>query len=397
LIGNMTIGYQEGFKAQALFENELHIAAVPSDNNRIIVVDTWNCVIREVILGPNGPTDFRTRSFLLFGTVYNKRSFCVDFIHPRGLYPLHGDLVAFINNRNTICQIHTKRRLYQCMFNYEFSPTNFIHMYSINAGTLVLEYNTRTIELTPTQTKCPDDYTSYEGSSCSIYAPWNRGNFGGWYIDSNGLANRCVEPTCPLGFIPGRCARDAPATCVPCIVDNPNNYAIRFRTTGSCFFDLVHPCPVNMFAKDDDICEPCPNMMYTLGSGKIHIYDCVCPDKMQRVSAKKCIMASPLFPMYKPNKCPFTHYEVQYFNRTTCVNCRKKGCTVIRIGQYLEWCHGEPKQCLIPFGSRATTQGARYDDPLSCKWECLPDFYLANGKCVFQGCLKPREDLVVPQ
>jgi hypothetical protein len=270
-------------------------------------------------------------------------------------------------------------------------------MYSSIASELVLVYTNKTITITPTQIKCPNDYTSYEGSSCSIYAPWNKGNFGGWYISSDGVANLCLEPTCPLGFLPGKCTRDGPATCVQCIVDNPNNYSIRFRNTGSCFFDLVHPCPVNMFAQDDGICQPCPTMMYTLGSGKTYVYDCVCPDKMQRMGPTKCIMAAALFPMYKPNKCQFTHYEVQYFNRTGCVNCRQKDCTFIRIGQYLEWCFGEPKQCLIPMGSRATSQGLRYDDPLSCRWECLPDFYLANGMCIFQGCLKPREEFVVPQ
>lgn len=388
LIGNMTIGYQEGFKNQALFENELYISTVPSDPSRLIVVDTWNCLIREVIVGPSGPADFRTRSFLLFGTVFNKKPFCIDIINPQGVFFLHLDIIAFINNYNMICQIHTKRRMYKCLTSYTFIQANFTHMSSYNGSTIVLYYLHQTIEINPVFKACPYDYTSYEGSSCSIYAPFNKGTYGGWYISlSDGMAYQCVEPSCPLGYLPDKCTRNAPATCSPCIIDNPNNYNIQFKRAAACFFDIIHPCPVNTYADDNAICQPCPAMMYTLGPNKTTIYECICPDKLTRVGADMCIMSSPLFPLYERNKCSFTQYEAQYATRTECVHCRDAECTALRNGQYLDNCQGQPKQCLIPIGSRAISKGVRYQDPLSCRWECESDFYVLNGMCVYKNCV----------
>lgn len=386
LIGNMTRGYQEGFKNQALFENELYIAAVSSDPNRMIVMDTWNCVVREVVLGPNGPADFRTRSFLLFGTVYNKKAFCIDLITPQWLFPLYGDLVAFINDHKIICQIHTKRRMYKCMINYNFMQTNFTYMSSPNSSTLVLYYTHQTVEIRSTFIACPNDYTSYEGSSCSIYAPYNAGNFGGFYL-IDGIPYKCVEPACPLGSYPGICSRNAPANCFQCIIDNPHNYTIKIRSAGACSYDIVHPCPMNMYSDNDGYCQSCPTLMYTLAPYRTSIWDCVCPYPLIRTGSAMCILGAPLFPMFSRNPCPFHEYRDTAYNDQVCYNCKLDPCTFIKTGQYLESCYAQPKACLIPMNARATTRGLIMNDQLSCSWECESEFTRVGSRCVFQACL----------
>jgi hypothetical protein len=57
-------GWADGFKTQARFGVELHVTA---GGGSVWVLDRWNCVVREVVVWPGGPGDYRTRVYTVHG------------------------------------------------------------------------------------------------------------------------------------------------------------------------------------------------------------------------------------------------------------------------------------------------------------------------------------------
>lgn len=58
-------GWADGFKTQARFGVELHVTAGGAGS--VWVLDRWNCVVREVVVWPGGPGDYRTRVYTVHG------------------------------------------------------------------------------------------------------------------------------------------------------------------------------------------------------------------------------------------------------------------------------------------------------------------------------------------
>jgi hypothetical protein len=112
LIGNSTSGYQEGMKNDALFEDEIYVSYY---NRRVLVLDTLNCVLRDVVIGADGPGDFRTKSYYIYGTVQNNQPLCVALVQPRYFFPLSNFIIAFVHDTKRLCQYHFVLRKIVCM------------------------------------------------------------------------------------------------------------------------------------------------------------------------------------------------------------------------------------------------------------------------------------------
>ncbi len=393
LIGRNYTGYNEGMKNDALFESELYVAAT-SNNQKIIVLDTFNCVVREIVVGPNGAGDFRTTSHLLYGQVYGNTPVCDTLEYPRYLWPLHtiqGGIWAFLNYDSQICQIHMDLRKVACssvllddnkilksvrasndsqvvVLIYTLDKT-----YHWNAGNPCLYQDNTNCDTY----KCPDDYTSKPGTSCTIYAPWLDGAIGGYYIQ-NGIAYTCTGSSCTLGYYAGPCARNASSQCLPCITNTP--YNIEFLLPGDCTYGYLPPCPVNMYVLNSK-CVLCPDFMFsTIDRNTGGFETCECPYPLQK-QGQDCVLASnsQLYPMFVQSSCEYYEYLHPY--TLQCTMCIQNPCTLPLVGQYITSCFGQALNCIIPAHSTATSIGF-FNNPTSCNWKCNPGFQSNGTHCI---------------
>lgn len=387
LIGNSTNGYQEGMKNDALFESELYITYV---SDRIVVLDTFNCMIREVIVAASGPGDFRTKSYWVYGVRdgYNQPvcSGANSLNTPKRWYVLQPNYLAFVNNYQYICQYQTINKRVLCLQNSFTEP--IVGLFATTNGyQLFIEYeNSYTVMSDPGQ-PCPElDYISVPGGICDVSRPWNNGAFSTTDVKSyyivNGVAYECTPAICQIGEYAGLCARDGPSTCIPCIVNNPNT--IRFTTVNTCDYVFAPPCPVDTYADSTyQNCIDCPDLMYTDGVNKSSIRDCKCPFPLINENNNNCVVPpnTNLFPVYQPNSC----YMYEYKSTTTnlCTSCLIDPCSLPNIGEYPTQCTGTMSTCTIPANSYATSMGL-LNQPTSCSWSCNNGYYKSGAGCV--GC-----------
>jgi len=115
LIGNTTRGWQDGFRTEALFQDELYIAGVVGAGN-LFVLDRWNCLLREVTVST--PGDYLTRVDTIYGlttkfSITNTpKCYGGDSLaYPRQLWPMYGtsSLLCFMDD-NGLYQLNMQTR-----------------------------------------------------------------------------------------------------------------------------------------------------------------------------------------------------------------------------------------------------------------------------------------------
>ncbi len=390
LIGNSTSGYSEGMKNDALFEIELYIA-MSSTMDIIVVLDSYNCVLREIVIGDDGPGDFRTKSYWVYGTVVNQKPFCVDLILPKYLYPLSNPImILFINNQNEICQYYTKRKMVVCLTNVLIT-TNFTGVTSDTSGTILsFQYLDKQVSIVNNAVICPDDYTSISGGSCTIYKPWNNGASNGFYI-VNGIAHQCTPATCGKGYYSAACTRTSPAVCQACMLPIDANLYVAYFIAGSCEYELVSPCPKNMYYGGPPHymrCISCPGIMTTVAANRYSPDDCICPSPLERVGDDCFLLQYPtLFQNYQPNRCEFWQYYSPI--KQKCTYCIEINCyDQPAIGEYYTGCSTPPGKCIIPGNATAITIGYT-SDPKSCFWDCNWGFQKTDICCPADVVCRP--------
>lgn len=386
LIGSSTNGYQEGMKNDALFESELYIHYV---SDRLLVLDTLNCMIREVIVPTGLPGDFRTKSYWVYGVRDgNNKPVCSganSLTTPRYWFPLLSSYIAFVNNYQYICQYQTINKRVLCLPMYTLIEPIEGLFSTANGYQLFIEYEkSYTVMNDPGQPCNILDYTSVPGGMCDVYRPWNNGAFSSVALRSyyiiNGIAYECIAAVCGIGEYASPCARDGPSMCITCQVSNPNT--IRYTTVNTCDYVFAPPCPINTYA--DSIyqnCIVCPDLMYTNGPNKTSVRDCVCPFPLISENNNNCVVPpnTNLFPTYQPNTCPMTQYRSTTNN--LCTSCMIAPCDLPNIGEYPTACNGAMSTCVIPANSYATSMGL-FGVSTSCSWACNNGYYKSGSVCV---------------
>lgn len=389
VIGNSTSGYQEGMRDDAMFSYELYIAVYSSPTNQatnLLVLDTWNCVVRQVVIGPNGPGDFRTKSYWLAGNVINNFPLCNDnMAYPRFTFPLQSisspKFIAFVNSQNQLCQFHTMRKTISCPITINNQRTLQGVQASPDSLLLTLEYTGGYTETyTHLGQKCPNDYTSIKGSDCSIYRPYNNGLLnGGYYITDDGTPYDCLPVTCDIGYYSSNCLRNAPPYCVQCsIPQSANGLNISFTQSGTCYYEIVAPCPMNMYLNSNlQYCVKCPSVMYTLTTNAMSLNDCFCPKPLTK-SGSDCFNMDMPYLFTPPSKNPCEIYQYYDYSLSKCISCALAPVTnkTCPRGYYLD---SRFNMCAIcPAGTWANTTQATSCQP------CFPGTY-TDG--LYIGCL----------
>lgn len=376
LIGRNESGYAEGFRDTALFGDELYLY-MSTDSNRLIVLDTYNNCFREVVVGPNGPGDFRTKS-------YRITTSSTTLYSPRFLFPLHGassTVLGFMNNYNTICQFQSVLRIVAC-------TSIVIAVADMPVISMSASDNNRSLNVYLTLEKriyqntgnsenyvCPDDTTSLPGGDCTVAAPFNGGVFDiGFYI-LDGVKTTCTAAVCPPGYYADLCTRHGPSTCKQCVL--PENLNVTYYVAGSCDYHIMAPCPFNMYADANKVCIDCPHIMHTDKYGSVGLDSCLCEAPLIK-SNSECVLPAgeSLFPMFQAAQCPFTQYKTP--NNMACVYCIDEPCILPNVGEYATACYGTLQQCTIPSNAYATTAG-QINQPTSCQWTCNAGYQKNNN------------------
>ena len=109
-------GWADGFKTQARFGVELHVASEAYGMGSVWVLDRWNCVVREVVVWPGGPGDYRTRVFTVYGRTdgflmvpSSPRCYGAgSLVGPRGFWDAGGSGFLFFLDDTGLWQLETE-------------------------------------------------------------------------------------------------------------------------------------------------------------------------------------------------------------------------------------------------------------------------------------------------
>jgi hypothetical protein len=251
--------YKEGFRTEALYERELYVSGVPGTQNRILVLDTLNCVLRELVMH-DYPGRYLVSSYLLYGIprqCYGEGS----LRYPRGPFSWWSPLLMSPLGDNP----PGNRILFtDALLVYEFhwdlrvvksTGISAIGVANVSYGSDVFSVLVRTKDIwlvyAGVQEPCPDGYTSTFGGVCNI--PCVNGN----YVSETGDCLPCVPLACGVGYEPVECSPRSAPSCAACL-SLPSTRA--YVVPGTCDLELaafLPPCPDGYYEQGRS-CKMCP-------------------------------------------------------------------------------------------------------------------------------------------
>lgn len=326
LIGSGQRGWRDGFKTQALFESELYVAG--TGNGTLFVLDTWNCLLREVVVWDR-PGSYLTRTHTLWGntdklTLDPPESKCYgpgSLAWPRRIWPLRGAWLAFADE-DGLWQVHTGTREVLETVKEEDVPGGFeadalLALALPDEFTLELTFEDGALlALEAAQEPCPDGLTSLAGGACTVECRW-RDQAGApvQYVDqATGLCRPCARPACGRGEelvvcsarTDGYCRRCAlwadPACGSGCLSGSSEvcTSCSRLPGAGSCaclsragavysqagtcdetVLRPLPPCTPGWYLAGES-CVACPAYTATVFSGATRLEQCKCVEGMSR-------------------------------------------------------------------------------------------------------------------
>ena len=231
LIGDGERGWRDGFKTQARFESELYVAG--EGQGRLFVLDTWNCVLREVVVWDR-PGSYLTRVYTLWGDTgklglaEGAEAKCYgpgSLAWPRRFWPLLGAGIAgwlAFADEDGLWQFHTgTRELLEVAKEaaVEFEADELEHVTLTDPFTLRLLFRGGyEMLLEAAQEPCPDGRTSLAGGECTLECRWlDLSGRPARYVDAaTGQCRACTRPACGVGEELVLCTPRADGVCRRC-------------------------------------------------------------------------------------------------------------------------------------------------------------------------------------
>ncbi len=346
------VGWADGFKTQALFGGELYVAN--GTRGVVWVLDRWNCLVREVVIGPKGPGDYLTRVYTVHGLT--ERFMLVpplpkcygpgSLAGPRRFWDIGGGLLVFSDDTG-LWQLEASSGALARVLDEswdvgtmwaEFEADDVVSVWVSGTGVnsvVGIGFRDGTEwDVVADTVKCEEDYTSYAGGDCTLGCAWQDGSR---YVDPvSGACVSCGNLQCGVGQRLVKCTRSTPARCEACpAAVNGKVYVV----AGRCNEDemrFVAPCPVGFYLSGQ-YCVACGDpLRTTMFAGATRPEQCKCRRGLRwSKELGKCIGQG----LYS--------YE--------------DGACVRR---------GEP--CLVPPNATVVDAGR-------CMWECNVGFFLVTG------------------
>lgn len=289
LIGNGTQrGWRDGFRTQALFESELHVAWGGAS---LYVLDRWNCLLREVVIWER-PGDYRTRVYTLWGNTQDllglvppqPKCYGTDALAwPRRWWALLGGWLLF-TDEDGLWQLHAETKELRPVVRESEGgfESDALETAVVEDGgfTLVLGFKGAVWRVPAAQSVCQAGYTSLAGGACTIECPWKDSTGApARYVDK-GLCRMCTIPVCGLGFEPVLCTPDTDGYCRPCA----GMAGMVFVVAGTCeaiAMRRASPCQPGYYAVGA-YCEECPPFTSTRFGGATRVEQCKCLEGLTR-------------------------------------------------------------------------------------------------------------------
>ena len=400
LIGSSVAGYQEGFRDDALFGQQLFIA-VASEGSipRVYVADQLNCALRLVSI-PGYPGDFVTRSYWVYGSsVGTCKTIPLSIIYPGRLFGALSQRFFLFPAIDGLYQLDSGTRTVVQAFSLSQAPAWLPDLSLLigielgsngtNATELRLRFANFTAVVVPNQQRCADGSTSSLGGSCNIKCPVTVS-----YVDPvTGACLSCATRMCNLGEQNVPCTANSAQTCVLCPPPMPLQglYPRVYSLPGSCSMDntyFVSYCPPNYYltatpaSSGGLICARCPRFSATAGDGATSIDQCRCFPGTTRGAGGACLVGQ-LYPLPSVTSCPLGTYPRGVFER--CTSCRVDPFPECPVGQY-PMLNGSCLPCVLPFHAAFTTNGKGLSVSTSCGFDCLPGFYQKSGVIFLLQC-----------
>ena len=384
LIGNSTGGWQDGFRTDALFQNELYVTNGP-ENKTLFVLDRWNCLLREIVI--TVPGDYLTRVYTLYGLT---SKFAItgeprcygggSLLAPRRFYYGAGNADRsriFFGDENGIWEIYSELRSVILAVSGKliqgWNPERLQGLDVASHFVLNLWYQGFLINITALSSICPSGKTSLDGGDCSISCTLQdeRGN-GVNYVDpATGLCLPCQNPACGLGQYLVPCSPSGQGSCQPCQQDQTNQsvYVIP-NTCDPAYMRPAPPCKAGWYlAPAPPHCERCPAYSATLFANSTGVQQCKCWTGFRRI-AGQCTAAG-LYSYSQNVVCPLLGQDscnipqnASFTGQTGCDWACDVGFYRSSVVGFLEQC----RPCLgLPLGGTFITRGDD-DSPLSCEF-----------------------------
>ena len=288
LIGNSTRGWQDGFRTQALFQDELYVAS-GGDNSRLFVLDKWNCLLREVVIWDT-PGGYRNRVHTVWGIMsdlgggaYEPRCYGLGGLAwPRKFWDLTGDWLAFADEDGLWQFNKVTRELARMVLESDGQfEADGLEWVEATADTTLSLWFTGGVKWTVAagQAKCPVDWTSLVGGGCIVEC--RRSN--GMFVDmETGACRPCTTLSCGVGQQAVACTAESDGYCQAC----PAVLGLAYSQAGNCEATTkrpVPPCTPGWYAVASGLyCELCPEYTATRLAGAGRIEQCKCLDGLSR-------------------------------------------------------------------------------------------------------------------
>ena len=270
LIGSNSRGWRDGFRTQALFESELYVASGAGLGGSLFVLDTWNCLVREVVVWDR-PGSYLTRVYTLWGNQEKlglvppqPKCYGTDALAwPRRFWVLRDGWLAF-TDENGVWQLHVGTRELLAMIGESvggFEADGLVGLDVTDRFTLRLYFAGGVMWSVPAlQEACPPDTTSLAGGDCVVAC--QRLDSAGRavrYVDAGtGACRPCSVLDCGPGYVFVACSGRADGYCQAC----PSVAGMVYTLAGSCAgstMRLAAPCRAGWYAGVGGIfCEACP-------------------------------------------------------------------------------------------------------------------------------------------
>jgi hypothetical protein len=323
LIGNGTLGWADGFRTQALFENELYVAS--GGNGTLYVLDRWNCLLREVVVWDR-PGSYLTRVYTLWGNrekmgLAPPEPKCYGtgaLAWPRKFWALRDGWLAFADE-DGLWQFHTRTRELLLMVKEtdgSFEADALAGVDATDAFTLRLYFEGGILwEVPAAQAECAADYTSLAGGDCSVGCRWlSTAGVPAQYVDNaTGLCRACTPGlACGVGQERVACTARRDAYCRACpslagrtVLVEVSYVPLVYTIAGTCGEDTLKPgaavCPLGWYASPAGAwCEKCPPFTITGGNNALRLEQCRCAPGLWRRDGR-CV-ADSLYAF--DNACP---------------------------------------------------------------------------------------------
>jgi hypothetical protein len=361
LIGNSTRGWRDGFRTQALFEDELYVAS--GGAGRLFVLDRWNCMLREVVVWDE-PGQYRNRVHTVWGVTSELGPRCFglgSLAWPRRLWDLPGDWLAFADE-DGLWQFHTGTRELARMVRESdgaFEADDLVLLeVSDDELTLALWFKGGTKwTVTAGQERCGPDWTSLAGGACSVEC--RRSNQK--YVDqATGLCVACTQVACGVGQRAVACTGTSDAYCEAC----PSAAGLAYTQAGSCEGSTrrpVPPCSAGWYAASSGLyCNPCPEFSATRRAGATRVEQCRCLDGLVR---REGLCVGERLYDFEENRVCATSCALPANARVVSLEVCAWECNT---GYYRDTFAGFSEQCRPCLLVGATTKGDD-DEPWSCE------------------------------